>query len=232
MFAQSNNSRFTAHFTACRRAFCLWLFVQAQIFLVCGCAVIPKPPSQIPAFAPGDEKSMSVPRISGRYADKGEAFTDKGKSVGQVSLSRLLFGDHSAFAGADTVTVVEPEPDMIKIEVFEQGQSVEKHRFSKYTWDRATGGRGIFANWDSSKLGQPYYGEKGFLDIGISESTGGAAGIGLWVAGTECLLRKAIDGSLIVLQRESSFAIFVIVPVWGSHCTWYRFPPIEDGGQP
>jgi hypothetical protein len=228
MFAQSNNSRFTA----CRLAFCLWLFAQAQILLVCGCAAIPKPPSQIPAFAPGDEKYMSVPRIAGRYADKGEAFTDKGKNVGQASLSRLLFGDHSACAGADTVTVVEPEPDVIEIEVFKQWQSVEKHRFSKYTWNRATGGRGIFADWDSSKLGQPYYGVKGFLDISISESHGGASGIGMYAAGTDCLLRKAVDGSLIVLQKESGFAIIVIVPVGGSHCIWHRFPTIADGGQP
>ena len=54
---------------------------------------------------------MSRPVIAGRYTDKGEAFTVNGQSVGQVSITQLLFGD----AAADTVTVLEPELDMIKI---------------------------------------------------------------------------------------------------------------------
>ena len=223
MFAQSNTSRFTRVFTPCSRAFCLGLFALALILLVCGCALTPKRPSQIPDFAPGDEKMMSVPRIAGRYADKGEAFTVKGKSAGQVSLSRLLFGDDPACAGADAVTVLEPEPDVIKIQVFREGQSVAMHRFSKYAWHW---------NWDSSKLGQPYYGVKGFLEIAISESHGGAPGIGMYAAGTDCLLRKAVDGTLIVLQRESSFGIIVFVPFAGRQDMWCRFSPIEDGGQP
>jgi hypothetical protein len=203
-----------------------------QILLVCGCAVTPKRPSQIPAFAAGDEKLMPSHRIVGRYADKGEAFTDKGKSLEQASLSQLLFGSDPVYAEADTVNVVEPESDVIDFQFSQKGQSVTTRRISKYTWSKATGGRGIFANWDSSKYGQPYYVVKGFIDIAISESHGGASGVGMYVAGTDCLLRKGIDGSLIVLQKESGFAVVVIVPVGGSHCTWYRFPPIADGDQP
>jgi hypothetical protein len=253
MFTQTNNPKFTAPFSPRRRAFYSVLFALAQILLVCGCAVIPKHPEQIPAFAPGDGKFGSAPKIAGHYANKGEAFTVKGESLGQVLLSRLLFidqpaspaqasygrtadkvkallGDNSTSA-ADSVTVLEPEPDMVELQFFKQGQSVATRRFSKYTWNRATGGWGIFANWDSSTLGQPYYEVKGFMDIGISESHGGVPGVGMYVSGMDCLLKKGVDGSLIVLQRESGFGAFVIVPVWNRRDMWGRFPPIEDSGQ-
>ena len=168
---------------------------------------------------------MSCPRIAGRYADKGEAFTVKGQSVGQVSLSQLLLGADPAFAGADTVTVVEPESDVIEIQVFKQGQSVTARRFSQYAWRKAW-------NWHSSKYGQPYYCAKGFLEIDREGEHGGASGLGGYAAGKDCLLRKAVDGSLIVLQREETMGIVLIVPFYARRDIWCRFPPIDDGCQP
>ena len=228
MHAQSGNSRLTACFRLGGRALCLILLFMRFLF-VCGCAVAPKPPSQIPAFAAGDENLMSCPKIVGRYADKGEAFTDNGRSLGRVFLSRLLFGSNPVSTEADTVNVVEAQPDVIDFQFSKKGRLVATRRISQYTWSRATGGRGIFANWSHSNYGQPYHAVKGFIDIGTSESHGGASGVGMYVAGTDCLLRKGIDGSLLVLKKESGFAVAVIVPVGGSNFTWYRFPPIAGG---
>jgi hypothetical protein len=223
MFAQGNSSRFTALFTACCRARCLVLFAFAQLLLASGCAVVPRRPPQIPAFVPGDEKLMSCPRIAGHYTDQGEAFTVKGKGVGKVSLSQLLFGADPACAGVDSITVREPGPDVIEMQLSKQGHSVATRRFSKYAWHW---------NWDSSKLGRPYYGVKGFMDILTKDEHGGAAPLGGYAAGKECLLRKAVDGSLVVLQREEAMGLVVIVPFYSRKDLWCRFPPLEDGGQP
>jgi hypothetical protein len=181
-------------------------------------------PSQIPAFAPGDEQLMSCPRIVGHYADKGEAFTVKGGSVRQVSLSQLLFGDDPANASADDVTVLEPEPDVIDIQIIKEGQPFTVRRFSKYTW-----GKGW--NWDHRVYGKPYYCVNGFLQVDSGAHHHGAQGIGMFVEGKSYLLRKAVDQSLIVLQREGAFGIVVIVPFAARQDIWFRFPPIEDGVQ-
>jgi hypothetical protein len=133
----------------------------------------------------------------------------------------LFFGD----AAADTVTVLEPELDMIEIQLFKHGQLVALRRFSKYTWRKAW-------TWDSSKLGQPYYGVKGFLEIDRGVKHGGASGLGMYATGTDCLLRKAVDGSLIVLQRKTALGAVVIVPFATRQDIWCHFPPvIEDGCQ-
>jgi hypothetical protein len=205
------------------RVLCLVLLVLAQILFICGCAVTTRMerPSQIPAFAPGDEKLMSCPRIAGRYMDKGEAFTVKGQSVGQVSLSQLLFGDNPAYAAADAVTMLEPESDVIDIHFFKEGQSLAVQRFSKYTW-----GKGW--NWDHRVYSQPYYCVNGFLQIDRGAEHHGAQGLGMFVAGKGCLLRKAVDGSLIVLQRENSLGIVVIVPFGAKQDIWCHFSSISD----
>lgn len=196
---------------------------------LCGCAITPKRPPPIPAFAAADEKFGASPEIKGWYSDSGQAITNQELSVGQVSLSKLLFGSGLAGVEADAVNVLEPEPEVIDFQFFKDGQPLATRRLSKYTWKRATGGHGVFANWDSSKYGQPYYSVKGFLDLPIKESHGGAAGVGMYVSGTDCLLRKGVDGSLIVIQKDSGFGVILAIPVRGSHCTWFRFPPMADG---
>lgn len=220
------NGRLSTLSSLCFRVLCLFLLALAQILFVCGCAVTTgmERPSQIPAFAPGEEKLMSCPRITGRYADKGEAFTVKGQSVGQVSLFQLLFGNDPACAAADAVTVLEPELDVIDIHFFKEGQPLATRRFSKYTWEKGW-------NWDHRVLGQPYYCVNGFLEIDRGAEHHGAQGLGMFVAGKSCLLRKAVDGSLIVLQRESALGIVVIVPFAARQDIWCRFPPIEAGAQ-
>jgi len=212
--------------SSCCRILCLFLLALMLTLFVCSCAVTTgmERPSQIPAYAPGDEQLMSCPRIVGRYADKGEAFTVKGGSVRRVSLFQLLLGDDPANASADDVTVLEPEPDVIDIQFFKDRRSLTSRRFSKYTW-----GKGW--NWDHSVYGQPYYCVNGFLQIDSRAEHHGAQGIGMFVEGKSYLLRKAVDQSLIVLQRESAFGIAVIVPFAAKQDIWFRFPSIEDGVQ-
>jgi len=222
---QTNSSRFNQIFRAYYRGLCLTLLAVAQIAFVSGCAVTPKYPSRLPAFTPGEEKLTSCPIIAGRYADKGEAFTVEGQSIGEVSLSKLLYGDNPAWASADIVRVLEPEPDVIEIQCFKQGQSLAAHRFSKYTWAKGW-------NWDSRVLGQPYYCVKGFVELGSgTESHTGAPALGMYVTEKGFLWRKAVDGSLIALQNESILGIAVIVPFRVRRCTWCRFTPLGDDFQ-
>jgi hypothetical protein len=241
---------FASHFVPRFRALCLVLFALAQVFFGCGCATISKQPVQIPALVPGDEKFGASPKLAGRYANEGEAFTVKGEKLGPVLLSRLLlvdnfaashssnyvnarYGVNPAHAAADSITVLQLEPDMIEMQFFEQGQPVATRRFSEYTWRRATAaGWGIFAHWDGSKYGHPYYAVKGFMDIETRAEIGGIPGIGGSQEADECLLRKAVDGSLIVLYREEYVGILVIVPLWRRYDVWCRFPPIADSSQP
>ena len=210
----------------CCRILCLFLLALTQTLFVCSCAVTTGTarPSHISAFAPGDEQLMSCPRIAGRYADKGEASTVKGGSVGQVSLSQLLFGDDPSNASADDVTVLEPEQDVIDIQFFKDRQSLTARRFSKYIWRKGW-------NWDHSVYGQPYYCVNGFMQIDSGTHHGGAQGIGMFVEGKSYLLRKTVDQSLVILQRESALGIVVIVPFATRKDIWYRFPTIEDGDQ-
>ena len=205
------------------------IFSFLPLFLICGCAVTPQRSLQLPAFATGDENFLPCSKIMGRYANQGEAFTEKGERLGPGFLSQLLFDSNFTGATAEAVNVVESEPDVIDFQFSMKGHSIVTHRLSKYTWRRATGGQGIFANWDGRKYGQPYFCVKGFLAVGISESQGSIFGAGMYAAGTDCLLRKGVDGSLIVLQKVSHFAVIAIVPVGGSQYTWYHFPPMVEG---
>ncbi len=221
--------------------------VLVLIFLVCGCAAISRHPAQIPAFVSGNEQYGVAPKISGSYTNKGEAFTVEGKSLGTVLLSRLLlvdvprasswqggvsnkvsalYGDDPARPAADSVTVLEPEPDVFEMQFSSHGQSVATRRFSKYTsqW-----------TWDSAKLGQPYNAVEGFVNITTREEHGGASGYsgggGMYQEGEECFLRKAVDGSLIVLHRAQGFGLLLIVPFGGREDFWCRFPALEAGSQ-
>jgi hypothetical protein len=197
------------------------------LIFIWGCAVPLKQPVQIPALVPGEKKFGATPNIAGSYANEGEAFTVNGKDLGPVLLSRLLMVDNSA----DSVTVLQSEPEVIDMQFNKQGQSIAMRRFSLYTWKRATGKTGIFADWDSNRYGVPYYAVKGFVDIVINQSSKGFPPIGFSVAGEECLLRKAVDGSLIVIHREESGGMVLIVPYGVSGDTWCHFSPIEKSDQ-
>ena len=208
---RARNSRFTALFTAGRHT--SWrVMLLVPILLVCGCSITPKRPSQIPAFASGDEQLMSCPRIVGRYANTGEAYTVNGERMGQVSLSCLLFGADPDCVGAAAVTVEEPEADVIEFQVFNRGQVAAMRLFGKITW---------WGKWDSRRCSQPYKCAKGFLLIERGSEHNDLLELGVYAAGKDCLLRKGVDGSLIVLQKAD-------LPFSASGDLWYRFPPIEQ----
>jgi hypothetical protein len=243
MLPHLNNSRSVTPMAPSAHIPIMALLVAAQLVLSCGCAVVPSRPAQVPALVSAREKLGETPSISGTYTNEGEAFTVNGKTLGSVLLSRLLYVDKrdaNTYAGgfsnkvaalygpnavhltADCVTVIEPRPDCMEIQFFHRGESVAVRRFSKYAWHWS---------WDTKKLGQPYYAVKGFLDINTQEEHGGASGIGGFHEAEDCLFRKAVDGSLIVLHRQQFFGIFVIVPFWGTESMWCRFAAIETNSQ-
>lgn len=179
---------------------------------------MPERPAVMPAFAGGDEQPATPFGIAGEYVDEGEAFGADGTPLGPVSLSKLLLGEDPALAGTDAVAVLSPAPDIMELRPLRAGQPLTTRRFSEYTWSKARA-------WDANEFGQPYYPANGFLSIDRGVEHAGAAGIGMYAAGGSCLLRKGIDGSLIVLRQDVAFGVVVVVPFAKRQDVWARFAP-------
>jgi hypothetical protein len=249
MFTRDNN--FSVSWPFRRRFPALFAtgFVLGQVAFLCGCSVIPKPPAPMAPFVQGDEIFGQTPHLAGSYANLGQAFTDKGDSLGPVLLSAVLSIDRSEASSwrggsstnvqpllgsattnvtADRVTITEPEAEVVEMRFCKQEQSLAVRRFSRYTWSRATGGHGIFGSWDGNKDGSPFYAVKGFLDVPLRDRHGGGGMVPAFYAeGEESLLRKSTDGSLIVLQRKQVVGAMAIIPFWSNHYVWCCFPPLD-----
>jgi len=216
------------------RAVASSLIAAAAVLTLCSCAVIPSRPEQIPAFAPAPDQAGVVLNLAGRYANRGEAYTPKGQSLGPVFLSRLLWMESIATNSlpegsqilalskadvtnifADSIQVMVPETNMLELQFFQGNQRVATRVFTEYAW-----------HWksDNQALGEPYYRVKNFVDVVAAVRPS----MGLPVAdqeSDECLFRKAEDGSLIVLYREQFFEVILVMPCFGNREIWCRFPP-------
>ena len=174
-----------------------------------GCAVIPKYPSQLSALTPAQKKFGVCPVITGRYADKGSAFSPKGKPLGQVSLSQLLHKydrqRDDGLKNADVVVVIGPANGILELQSWHGGQQLA-------TMQR----RDVYPYADTGT----YLGNKGFVCLALHAEHGGAAGIGIYASEESLWLRKAVDGSLIVLHRDLGFGLLVFAPFWGCSNKW------------
>jgi hypothetical protein len=176
-----------------------------------GCAVVPRYPSAFPALLAEDEHLGHAPDLSGRYVDRGEGYAPSSRPVAPASLTALLHGG-AGEASAEAVAVSVEGDGTLELRSLRGGDAVAvtRRRFG-----------------EPSEGGTPanYLGVHGFVVIGLGTEHAGAGGVG-GAAGDESLwLRKAEDGSLIVLHRVLFVGLLVIAPFAGRVDTWYRFPP-------
>lgn len=177
-----------------------------------GCANLPEYPSQLPALSPAQKKFGVCPVIAGRYADKGSAFSTKGEPLGKVSLSQLVHGNRSnpdtGLADADVVVVLGPEDRVLELQSWREGRQVDTMKW-----------RGDFRYSNHN----PYICQWGFVTLFPNFQSSGAG------SDESLRLRKAADGSLIVLHhKETVDSLPYMVPVPIVDNKWYQFPPTVE----
>jgi hypothetical protein len=190
------------------------------IILLClsGCSVTP--PSQFPALTAANRKSELCPAIAGCYADKGIAMSGKGKSRGQASLTDVLQGGHvyrdKGPPDADTVAVVSSENGVLEFQSWHgttQLATMRRHKFATKDY------------FDLKHYLASYRPKKGFVVIPVHAESSGSQ-IGVLLEEDSLWLRKAVDGSLIILDHDVGGGIFTLVPFGWWHNLWYQFPPV------
>jgi hypothetical protein len=190
----------------------------AALLLLClaGCAVLPDYPVALPELAPADTRAGVSPDISGRYADRGHGFSPEGEPVGEMSLTRLLgvrASDGSVPADAELVVITGPAHGRLELQAFHGDRLLAGLRHAES--DAASVG---------STYPGTYAGNRGFVLLPVETAHGGAPGVGGYGTDQSLWLRKATDGSLVVLHRTVGAGVIVLLPVWRSSGTWYRFP--------
>lgn len=192
--------------------------LSALLACLVGCSVIPTYPAAFPELMPTDTRVGVSPDIAGRYADKGQGFSPEGKALGEASLTALLQArdpDGMQLAKADLVVVTGPSNGELRLQSFLGDKLLAT--LQRPESDLAAGG--------SARPGT-YVGNRGFVVLPVESTSSGAAGIGGGISQEDIWLRKAQDGSLIVLHRHMGAGVVVIVPVWARNDAWYRFPAI------
>ena len=187
------------------------LILIAYVALI-GCAPSNyKYPDQFPKLIDTATESDICPQITGSYADNGSSFTEDGKSYGEVSLTRLLHGKIET-EGANSVVIRGPIEEMIEIKSIKDRTPVASLKIAKR------------APESYSKKVINYSCDEGYVWL-FKEETFGALGPIAALSSEYLWLRKAVDGSLIVLQTQHSGGIVIIFP-WGSgNVVWHKFSP-------
>jgi hypothetical protein len=184
------------------------------LLLLAGCSPIPPHPEGLPPLAAPGVPVERCTEIAGHYRDTGSAISGSGASLGSASLTRILHLNKSSVA-ADVVVLRGPHDDVLEVESFRGNASVallKKHLIKEiHERYRPLG----FACTD------------GFVPFHIEMHSGSLAPAPVaWFAGHELWLRRADDGSLVVVDIRSGGGASVIP--WGSSDnTWYSFPPAE-----
>lgn len=185
------------------------------LLLLAGCSPIPPRPEGLPPLAAPGVPIERCTEIAGHYRDAGRAISGSGASLGSASLTRILHLNKSSVA-ADVVVLRGPRNDVLEVESFRGNASVAllrkqliKEVHEKY---RPLG----FACTD------------GFVPFHIEMHSGSLAPVPAGgFASHEIWLRRAADGSLVVVDIRSGGGVVGVVP-WGrSENTWYSFPPAE-----
>lgn len=193
-------------------------FHVAVALTLTGCGTFPPNyPAGMPALASAEASLEKCTPIAGRYADAGASIRDDGTRLGAVSLTRVLHPAPPPAGTADAVVIRGPDLDVIEVESFGTGRSLGLLR------------QPLVKEIHEKYRSQGYACTKGFVPFRIRSDFGALAPAP--IAGyfsDELWLRKAADGSLIVLHIGSSGGLVVLVP-WGSHAAeWYRFAPLPE----
>lgn len=185
------------------------------VLLLAGCSPIPPRPEGLPPLAAPGVPVERCTEIAGHYRDAGSAISGSGASLGAASLTRLLHLNKSSVV-ADVVVLRGPRNDVLEVESFKGNVSVAflkkqliKEIHEKY---RPLG----FACTD------------GFVPFHIEMHSGSLAPAPVaGFAGHELWLRRAADGSLVVVDIQSGGGVVGVIPWGSSENTWYSFPPAE-----
>lgn len=188
-----------------------------------GCSIFPPYPSNFPALEHVSTKLEACPPIAGRYSDIGEAVSADGSSVGSVSLTKLLHMRDKLLAVPEIV-VSSDAGAHVQIDSFRGSERIA-------TWQQAKLTKEAYLASGDSAAGKTYLCQDGYVRLGLSYGTqGGGAGplIVLGVRSDFLWLRKANDGSLVVLHTDlSGYVIMLLFPVGTFDKVWYRFPPLD-----
>jgi hypothetical protein len=187
---------------------------------LCGCSVIPAYPTSFPELTPAEARYGVAPDIRGRYRDRGLALSPDGEELGSASLRDLLRG------GARPGTASPESPELV-VEVGVVDGFLELHFLRNGEEVESLTRREVRVEQGEGADERSYVGNKGFAVLPVGTTSGGAGGVGAVVIEESLWCRRAVDGSLVVLQREFGAALLVLVPVWRTNTVWYRFPPAD-----
>ena len=181
-------------------------------------------------MTPADKSSEVTANLSGRYLDKGTAFSKDGKPLGEGSLTKSLYklgpSLGAGLTNSDVVVVVGPQNDVIEVQWWQGDEHIATMTRPGLTGETVRALRQAGRS-DEAISRETYQWQKCFVRLVL----GSAAGVSPVVSGgyEESLrLRKAVDGSLVVLHRNAGFWVVVAAPVWRQQAEWYRFPPVGD----
>jgi hypothetical protein len=190
------------------------------LFFLAGCSTIPPQPSNLPALVPSEYKLEVCPEIAGRYTDMGSVTTEDGKSLGSVSLTKLLHPNLTNTETPDTVIVRGPERDIVEIESFKGQAQIAIFRQPKISDE-------IYLAKGDRAVGITYLCEKGFVRLGRSYNEDVVTPV--FIIGSDWMyFRKAMDGSLIVYHQIYNTFIIGVVPVAKGTKLWYHFLPVSE----
>jgi hypothetical protein len=172
----------------------------------------------MPVLMPGETAFEVCPQVAGRYADTGTG--GNGTGLGPVSLTTLLYSDspRTPAGTADVVVVRGPERDILQIESFAKGSAIAAFERRRLSTEHAAQVRH-----------KGYICEKGFVRIRDHAEYGSLSPAPAAVFSSEGMwLRKAIDGSLIMLHVKHSSGLVLVIPYANAETVWYRFPPTAE----
>lgn len=195
---------------------CTWLFIIALALTGCS-SFPPQYPPGMPLLVSAEVPLEKCTPISGLYTDAGSAIGDDGVNLGAVSLTRIVNLAQPPAETADMVVVRGPEHDVIEVESFKGRKSIAilKKQLIKEIYEKYRP--------------QGYACTKGFIPFHIGSQFAALSPMPIaGYSGEELWLRKAIDGSLIILHIKSSGGLVILVPWGSSEVTWYRFLPVPE----
>jgi len=191
------------------------------------CSIIPTYPAGLPALTQTDTNLELCPPIAGVYMDTGNAITPDGRLLGTVSLTRLLhpLTPESDSSKADTFIVQEGvERDLVEVESFKGQERLA-------TWQQPKLTKEAYLSKGDRVSADHYLCLNGYVRLVRDDEAGGGGTIGLVILTFKSdflWLRKAVDGSLIVLHTFSDYVVInFVLPVGHGDKIWYQFQPAQ-----
>ena len=190
--------------------------------LLASCCMIPQYPEILPTLVQADTKLGICPPIAGTFFDSGTAIAPDGRHLGSVSLTRLLHPQSDKRDQADVFLVKGPKGDVVEIESF-----VGQKRL--VTWRQSVITKEAYLAKGDAVISETYLCQDGFVRLGLQYSVGVDGGPGLFLLGAKgqfLWLRKATDGSLIVLHTNyDNLVVNFVLPIGKIDKIWYHFMP-------